>query len=363
MIAGSLLPVMVSSPRTKREHTVKSWFRSTALAVISAVTLTGAPAIANAAPSNDFSSVQQTLKDKKQELKDKLQASKKDKKDPKDALKGLKDKDHKDAIKGKKAALDDKLQSLKDKKPAKLALADEKQAPKDALKDKQQELKDSLDHVAKTIDGAKVSKDGKAVTLKNGFFKINKDGNKLEIVDSEGKAVIAIPLKVISGKSVYSLNASLSNSDKTIDLKKGKLLGKANPKQLAGLDKIKKNTAAWIRLNGDYASYAVEHDTAHLILGAATGYLAGAIVGSLAAIVVSLPGKIMMFIPVAGPVLAFSYAMVADASLIAVYTFTMSTTAALISSKHAKDPVARKKAQRLVNGSKAYLTFGDVARA
>ena len=218
MIAGSLLPVMVSSPRTKREHTVKSWFRSTALAVISAVTLTGAPAIANAAPSNDFSSVQQTLKDKKQELKDKLQASKKDKKDP-----------------------------------------------KDALKDKQQELKDSLDHVAKTIDGAKVSKDGKAVTLKNGFFKINKDGNKLEIVDSEGKAVIAIPLKVISGKSVYSLNASLSNSDKTIDLKKGKLLGKANPKQLAGLDKIKKNTAAWIRLNGDYASYAVEHDTAHLI--------------------------------------------------------------------------------------------------
>lgn len=179
---------------------MKSWFRSTALAVISAVTLTGAPAIANAAPSNDFSSVQQTLKDKKQELKDKLQASKKDKKDPKDALKGL---DHKDAIKGKKAALDDKLQSLKDKKPAKLALADEKQAPKDALKDKQQELKDSLDHVAKTIDGAKVSKDGKAVTLKNGFFKINKDGNKLEIVDSEGKAVIAIPLKVISGKSVY----------------------------------------------------------------------------------------------------------------------------------------------------------------
>ena len=165
MIAGSLLSVMVSSPRTKREHTVKSWFRSTALAVISAVTLTGAPAIANAAPSNDFSSVQQTLKDKKQELKDKLQASKKDKKDPKDALKGLKDKDHKDAIKGKKAALDDKLQSLKDKKPAKLALADEKQAPKDALKDKQQELKDSLDHVAKTIDGAKVSKDGKAVTL------------------------------------------------------------------------------------------------------------------------------------------------------------------------------------------------------
>ena len=316
MIAGSLLPVMVSSPRTKREHTVKSWFRSTALAVISAVTLTGAPAIANAAPSNDFSSVQQTLKDKKQELKDKLQASKKDKKDP-----------------------------------------------KDALKDKQQELKDSLDHVAKTIDGAKVSKDGKAVTLKNGFFKINKDGNKLEIVDSEGKAVIAIPLKVISGKSVYSLNASLSNSDKTIDLKKGKLLGKANPKQLAGLDKIKKNTAAWIRLNGDYASYAVEHDTAHLILGAATGYLAGAIVGSLAAIVVSLPGKIMMLIPVAGPVLAFSYAMVADASLIAVYTFTMGTTAALISSKHAKDPVARKKAQRLVNGSKAYLTFGDVARA
>lgn len=326
---------------------MKSWFRSTALAVISAVTLTGAPAIANAAPSNDFSSVQQTLKDKKQELKDKLQASKKDKKDPKDALKGLKDKDHKDAIKGKKAALDDKLQSLKDKKPAKLALADEKQAPKDALKDKQQELKDSLDHVAKTIDGAKVSK----------------DGNKLEIVDSEGKAVIAIPLKVISGKSVYSLNASLSNSDKTIDLKKGKLLGKANPKQLAGLDKIKKNTAAWIRLNGDYASYAVEHDTAHLILGAATGYLAGAIVGSLAAIVVSLPGEIMMLIPVAGPVLAFSYAMVADASLIAVYTFTMGTTAALLSSKHAKDPVARKKAQRLVNGSKAYLTFGDVARA
>ena len=112
---------------------MKSWFRSTALAVISAVTLTGAPAIANAAPSNDFSSVQQTLKDKKQELKDKLQASKKDKKDPKDALKGLKDKDHKDAIKGKKAALDDKLQSLKDKKPAKLALADEKQAPKDCL--------------------------------------------------------------------------------------------------------------------------------------------------------------------------------------------------------------------------------------
>ncbi|GHT87676.1 hypothetical protein FACS1894129_9070 [Actinomycetota bacterium] len=72
----------------------------------------------------------------------------------------------------------------------------------------------------------------------------------------------------------------------------------------------------------------------------------------------------MMLIPVAGPVLAFSYAMVADASLIAVYnTFTMGTTAALISSKHAKDPVARKKAQRLVNGSKAYLTFGDVARA
>lgn len=341
---------------------MKSWFRSTALAVISAVTLTGAPAIANAAPSNDFSSVQQTLKDKKQELKDKLQASKKDKKDPKDALKGLKDKDHKDAIKGKKAALDDKLQSLKDKKPAKLALADEKQAPR-MLSRISKELKDSLDHVAKTIDGAKVSKDGKAVTLKNGFFKINKDGNKLEIVDSEGKAVIAIPLKVISGKSVYSLNASLSNSDKTIDLKKGKLLGKANPKQLAGLDKIKKNTAAWIRLNGDYASYAVEHDTAHLILGAATGYLAGAIVGSLAAIVVSLPGEIMMLIPVAGPVLAFSYAMVADASLIAVYTFTMGTTAALISSKHAKDPVARKKAQRLVNGSKAYLTFGDVARA
>ena len=230
MIAGSLLSVMVSSPRTKREHTVKSWFRSTALAVISAVTLTGAPAIANAAPSNDFSSVQQTLKDKKQELKDKLQASKKDKKDPKDALKGLKDKDHKDAIKGKKAALDDKLQSLKDKKPAKLALADEKQAPKDALKDKQQELKDSLDHVAKTIDGAKVSKDGKAVTLKNGFFKINKDGNKLEIVDSEGKAVIAIPLKVISGKSVYSLNASLSNSDKTIDLKNCLLYTSPSPR-------------------------------------------------------------------------------------------------------------------------------------
>ena len=137
----------------------------------------------------------------------------------------------------------------------------------------------------------------------------------------------------IRDRSVYSLNASLSNSDKTIDLKKGKLLGKANPKQLAGLDKIKKNTAAWIRLNGDYASYAVEHDTAHLILGAATGYLAGAIVGSLAAIVVSLPGEIMMLIPVAGPVLAFSYAMVADASLIAVYTFTMGTTAALISSK------------------------------
>lgn len=283
---------------------MKSWLRSAALAVASAVAITGVPAIANAAPTAPTASTTHA-------------------------------------------------------------------ADTSSIQEKQHALKDTLVHAAKTFEGATTSPDGNTLTLKHGLFTINKKDSTLEIIDSAGKTITTLPLKGIFNKSVYSLHASLSDSPKTVTLTRGEFLSKATPVQLHGVEKFKKNTSAWIKLYGDYASYALQHDPLAFVGGTVLGIVGGNIISSIAfsatdATLKFVNGVLSQIAVVGAPAAIvidiITWNVFYNPTIIALYITLIANTPALLSAKLAKDPVARHKAQRLLDGTKAYLTFGDVTR-
>ena len=283
---------------------MKSWLRSAALAVASAVAITGVPAIANAAPTAPTASTTHA-------------------------------------------------------------------ADTSSIQEKQHALKDTLVHAAKTFEGATTSPDGNTLTLKHGLFTINKKDSTLEIIDSAGKTITTLPLKGIFNKSVYSLHASLSDSHKTVTLTRGEFLSKATPVQLHGVEKFKKNTSAWIKLYGDYASYALQHDPLAFVGGTVLGIVGGNIISSIAfsatdATLKFVNGVLSQIAVVGAPAAIvidiITWNVFYNPTIIALYITLIANTPALLSAKLAKDPVPRHKAQRLLDGTKAYLTFGDVPR-
>ena len=226
-------------------------------------------------------------------------------------------------------------------------------------------------HAAKTFEGATTSPDDNTLTLKHGLFTINKKDSTLEIIDSAGKTITTLPLKGIFNKSVYSLHASLSDSHKTVTLTRGEFLSKATPVQLHGVEKFKKNTSAWIKLYGDYASYALQHDPLAFVGGTVLGIVGGNIISSIAfsatdATLKFVNGVLSQIAVVGAPAAIvidiITWNVFYNPTIIALYITLIANTPALLSAKLAKDPVARHKAQRLLDGTKAYLTFGDVTR-
>ena len=132
------------------------------------------------------------------------------------------------------------------------------------------------------------------------------------------------------------------------------------------------NTKAWFTLYGDYASYALGNDTLNFVGGTILGILGGVVGGWLinAAInfVIGVPLYILNYIlgltiigvPV-GLVITF---------VVAAFEFGVWGTAVTIAglnipallSRNSNDPIARKKAERLLRGTKAYFTGKDVTR-
>lgn len=268
---------------------MKSWLRSTALAVVSAITLTGAPAIANAAPTDTPDTAPIT----------------------------------------------------------------------------KQAAQEQLEHAVHTLEGVTTNEDGDGITLKNGTFKVTKEGDNLEIVDGQGKSVISVPLKGIFGDSIYTLRASLSSNAKTVTLTKGQFEAKATKVQLAKKNRFTSNTKAWFKLYRDYADYALQHDTLNFVGGTALGIITGIVGGFITYLALdlgtyplrSILGLTIIGIPI-NYLLVFTY-MGVGTTVGIISTLNMP---AVLSSKLAKDPVAKKKADRLLRGTKAYFTGGDVSR-
>ena len=267
---------------------MKSWLRSTALAVVSAITLTGAPAIANAAPTDT---------------------------------------------------------------PDTAPIA-------------KQATQEQLEHAVHTLEGVTTNEDGDGITLKNGTFKVTKEGDNLEIVDGQGKSVISVPLKGIFGDSIYTLRASLSSNAKTVTLTKGQFEAKATKVQLAKKNRFTSNTKAWFKLYRDYADYALQHDTLNFVGGTALGVITGIVGGFITYLALDLgtyPLRLVLALTIIGiPVnylLEFTFVFT-GVTVVIISTLNMP---AVLSSKLAKDPVAHKKANRLLRGTKAYFTGGDVA--
>lgn len=96
-------------------------------------------------------------------------------------------------------------------------------------------------------------------------------------------------------------------------------------------------------------------------LGVITG-IVGGFITYLALELVSYPLRLVLALTIIGIPVNYLLEFTFVSTGVTVVIISTLNMPAVLSSKLAKDPVARKKANRLLRGTKAYFTGGDVAR-